>query len=272
MAKKNRRTKVNRNFDGIERQESTAGLMALRIFIISLMILFIIGTAGLFAYNFQKEAENPIPAGFSSSSATDRTDKYYQIFDTDVSDELLYYCNDINPINEKFEPPLAIHNYYNENIPVNALMKESLEKLVSAAADDGIRLEIVRGYMTYDECDSEFKNLVLKFQESGATVAEAQNRASALFPPAKQNEYRTGMIIKISNLGSNDFEAGQAYKWLYKNGVNYGFINRYTTEKENITKITGDLTVYRFVGTENAEKMRSFGMCLEEYSKYEKSR
>ena len=266
MARKVKRTKVNRSNDGIMRQESTAGLMAMRIFVIFVIIAFIMGTAALFAYNLSKETANLLPG---SDPAANDEEATLQAFDSDVSDELLRCCNKDNPIAESEEPELA---GFSESIRVNSIMKESLDKLISAAAHDGIRLDIVRGYMTYQECDMEFKSLSLSLQDSGAPMAEAENRAAALFPPARENEYRTGLLIKVSTLSSDDFEADSAYKWLYKNGVKYGFINRYTTDKEGITGVTGDLTVYRFVGAENAEKMRSFGMCLEEYAEYCRAR
>ena len=267
MSRKVKRVKVNRSYDGIDREESTAGLMALRVFIVLVMIVFIVGTAALFAYNFQKAAENPPPVTINQSSDSDGA--YYQIYDTDVSEELIAYCGELFPVSENVEPKLAD---YNEKIKVNALMKDSLDRLIGAAKNDGIRLDVVRGYMTHSECDVQFKSLCLEFEDGGATVAEAQNRAKAIFPPAKENEYRTGMLVKLSDMSSDDFEATRTYTWLYKNGVNYGFINRYTADKEDITGINGDLTVYRFVGTENARKMRSFGMCLEEYYDYCNSR
>ena len=266
LAKQIKRMKVNRSYDGIDREESTARLMALRVFIVFVMIAFILGTAALFAYNFQQEAKNPTFEGVQELSRSDG--KYYQIYDTDVSEQLIEYCGEFRTISENVEPRLESM----DNIQVNALMKDSLDKLIEAAATDGIRLEIVRGYMTHSECDSYFKSLCLAYREEGASAAEAESRAAAEFPPAKKNEYRTGMLIKVSDMSSDSFEASQTYKWLYKNGVNYGFVNRYTPDKESITSIAGDLTVYRFVGTENAEKMRNFGMCLEEYYDYCHSR
>lgn len=266
-SKKIKLGKVNRSYDGIDREESTAGLMALRVFIVMVMIVFIVGTAALFAYNFGKEAENPPPSVVDS--AADSDGRYYQVFDSDADDLLLSYCNEFYPISENVEPKLAA---YNEKVSVNAVMKDSLDKLVEAAGKEGIRLEIVRGYMTHRECETQFKSLCLKFEDEGASPAEAQNMAADIFPPAKENEYRTGMLIKISDLESSEFEATKAYGWLYMNGVNYGFINRYTADKESITGVAEDLTVYRFVGTENARKMRSFGMCLEEYEEYTRAR
>ena len=261
-SKKIKRAKVNRSYDGIDREEKTAGLLALRIFIVIVMIAFIVGTAALFAYNFQKAAENPPPSTVDLD--TDSEDAYYQIYDTDVSDELIAYTSEFFPVSENVEPKL----YDYDDIKVNALMKGSIDRLVEAAAKDGIRLEFERGYMTHTECDTLYKSLCLQFEDEGASPAQSQSKAEHIFPPAKRNEYRTGMLIKVATADPEAFEASQTYAWLYKNGVNYGFINRYTSDKENITKVACDLTVYRFVGTENARKMRSFGMCLEEYYDY----
>lgn len=265
-SKRIKRSKVNRSYDGIDREEKTAGLMALRVFIVFVMITFIVGTAALFAYNFQKAAENPPASVIDNDSDSDGA--YYQIYDTDVSNELVAYTGEFFPVSENVEPKL----YDYEGVKVNYLMKGSIDRLIEAAAKDGIRIEIVRGYMTHRECETQFKSLCLAFEDEGASPAESQSKAKKIFPPAKENEYRTGMLIKVSSLDSDSFESTRTYSWLYKNGVNYGFINRYTADKEDITGVEGDLTVYRFVGTENARKMRSFGMCLEEYYDYTNAR
>lgn len=262
FSKKKKRLKVNRSYDGIDRPESTAGLMALRIFVVFVMIAFIVGTALLFAYNFSKEAEN-VTVG-RVSDTTGGEEGYYQIYDSDVSSQLLEYYSKYYPAGENVEPKLVQY----ENIRVNALMAESLERMCKAASNDGIIIEITRGYMTHSECESYFRELTLHYEELGDSTAVAQNKAADIFPPAKENEYRTGMLIKLSNSMDSDFETSGVYKWMFKNGVNYGFINRYTEDKEEITGVTGDTTVYRFVGTENAKKMRQFGMCLEEYAEY----
>ena len=43
---------------------------------------------------------------------------------------------------------------------------------------------------------------------------------------------------------------------------------RYPSDKEDITKISGNNYLYRYVGKDNAVKMRTYGMCLEEYNDY----
>ena len=51
----------------------------------------------------------------------------------------------------------------------------------------------------------------------------------------------------------------------------YGFILRYSKEKENITKILYEPWHWRYVGQEHAKKINELGMCLEEYIEYIKN-
>lgn len=265
MAKHFKHDKVIRNYDGIDREESTVGLMFLRIFIVLVIILFIMGASGLFIYNLQRETQNDV------QSAAPTVDKgaFYQKYDTDVEDKLLEYCNNSAPLSDYDNVDLVD---YNEDVKVSELMKQSLDRMIEDAAKDGIRIEVVRGYMSYEECNALNKKYRLEFENEGYSSAEAEVRAAAVFPSGSSNEFRTGMLVKLSPEDSSKFALSDAYAWLYKNGINYGFINRYTEDKFDYTGINEDLTVYRFVGTENAQKMRSFGMCLEEYANYKSSR
>lgn len=261
MAKHIKHDKVIRSYDGIDREESTAGLMFLRIFIALVIIFFIAGASALFVFNLQRET------GSDVQSTVPTVDKgaFYQKYDTDVDDKLLEYCSASESMSEYNSVDLVD---YSDTVQVNELMKTSLDRLVEDAKKDGIRIEIVRGYISYEECNNINQTYRIGFENEGATPAEAEVRAAAVFPSGGSNEYRTGMLIKISQEESDSFALTDAYAWMYKNGVNYGFINRYTENKFDYTGIHEDLTVYRFVGTENAQKMRSFGMCLEEFFDY----
>lgn len=48
----------------------------------------------------------------------------------------------------------------------------------------------------------------------------------------------------------------------------YGFVFRYPEDKEDYTGCTGNLTVLRYVGSENATAMAQRSLCLEEYITY----
>lgn len=259
MAKRIKRTKVNRGGDNTQKSDGTAGLMALRIIIIIVIILFIGGVAALCAFQFKRDAE----AFPSISSDTDIGGVYHQ-FTAEEEESLLEYCNSSSTISEYYTVDLSEYN----GVEVNSLMMESLQKMVLAAQKDGIEIEVLQGYMSFEECQEAFENLKAELQAEGYSPAEAETAAKAACPPGGSNEYQTGLLIKCSDLESEEFEKTEVYKWLYKNGIDYGFINRYTEEKKSYTGRDEDLTLFRFVGKDNAQKMRSFGMCLEEYSDY----
>ncbi len=261
LAKRYKHDKVIRGYDGIDREESTAGLMALRVFIILIIILFIFGALVLFLYSVMEETkEEP-----QNSVSTVDDGAFYQKYDTDIGEELLKYCSNTVPFLEYEKFDIVD---YDEKIKVNSLMKESLERMIADAKKDGIRLDVFEGYISPEDCDIEFQSIRLELEEQGATLSESERQARSIFPPGVNNEFQTGMLVKFSDMESDDFSLTDEYKWLYKNGVNYGFINRYTDDKFSYTGINEDLTIYRFVGTENARKMRSFGMSLEEYYDY----
>ena len=54
-------------------------------------------------------------------------------------------------------------------------------------------------------------------------------------------------------------------KWLLENAADYGFILRYPKDKESVTGIIWEPWHYRYVGVENAKKIKASGLCLEEY-------
>ena len=74
MARQYKHDKVIRSYDGIDREESTVGLMFLRIFIMLVIIAFIAAVSALFVYNLQKETEEDT----SSAAPTVDTGAFYQ--------------------------------------------------------------------------------------------------------------------------------------------------------------------------------------------------
>ena len=62
-----------------------------------------------------------------------------------------------------------------------------------------------------------------------------------------------------------DLLGDKAVKWLTENCWEYGFIVRYTEEKEDITGIVDEPWHFRYVGREVSMDMKESGLCLEEY-------
>ena len=62
-----------------------------------------------------------------------------------------------------------------------------------------------------------------------------------------------------------DLLGTEAVAWLTEHCWDYGFIVRYTEEKEPITGIVDEPWHFRYVGTEVSLDMKGSGLCLEEY-------
>ena len=259
VARHIKRVKVNRSYDGIDREEKTGGLMFLRVTTLLLIVLFAAGCVLFFMYSYLKGEQAP------SVTSSGGTNEYYGYYTAEEEKMLIDYCGANHPLNEYYANELTD---FSESVKVCRLMIQSLEKMITDAEKDGVYISIRCGYKSPAECDIEYNRLYDQYISEGSTNAEAEYKARSVCPPSEYNEFCTGLLIEINNVSGGDFDRTDVYKWLYKNGINYGFINRYTKDKESVTGISEDLSVYRFVGSDNAAKMRSFGMCLEEYYEY----
>ena len=64
---------------------------------------------------------------------------------------------------------------------------------------------------------------------------------------------------------AKEFATENAYKWLYSNCAEFGFILRYPKDKTRITSNTFEPWHFRYVGRYHAKKIMDSGLCLEEY-------
>ena len=81
------------------------------------------------------------------------------------------------------------------------------------------------------------------------------------------SEHHTGLAFDLNVPGKTFIETEQC-DWLQKHCWEYGFIIRYTDEKQEITGFRGEKWHVRYVGIEHSLPMRDNGMCLEEYVEY----
>ena len=65
--------------------------------------------------------------------------------------------------------------------------------------------------------------------------------------------------------GAKTFSSTKQYKWLKEHCWDYGFILRYTKEKEKITGFNAEAWHIRYVGENHALYMKEHDLCLEEY-------
>ena len=93
------------------------------------------------------------------------------------------------------------------------------------------------------------------------------------YSPAGETEHHTGKAVdfyykKDKNdpvLKIDDPSHAGTYSWLYKNAHKYGFINRYPSEKADVTGVSNEKYHFRYVGVAHATYMYQNDLCIEEY-------
>ncbi len=143
----------------------------------------------------------------------------------------------------------------------------ALREMLEAAIADGVgHWKIREAYRTYRDQERIFNNYVDKYLEDGRTRASAVSATRQTVADPGTSEHHTGLAFDLNATNSSDAFADTAqYVWLVKNCWDFGFIIRYTDEKEDVTGFLGEEWHYRYVGKAHAQKMHETGMCLEEY-------
>lgn len=159
-----------------------------------------------------------------------------------------------------------------KGVTVDSKIIPVLQKMLHDAQADGCNLLLASGYVDAKEQDKLFtagvQNLI---KNQGYTLVRAENQMQTLIGRGGYNENQTGMAVAFSAQGlakNADFTATDQYKWLVKNSVQYGFVLRYAENKTAVTGRAFNPYHFRYVGEQNAVKMRAYSMCLEEYAAY----
>ena len=113
---------------------------------------------------------------------------------------------------------------------------------------------------------------VLFVLEGKGTVVEKEAGAEAetvkVVSKAGESEAQTGLIVSFADGDSSTFLNSKSFFWLEAHAIEYGFVLRYPKNKQDVTSKNYNPQCYRFVGKEYAEKMKIYGLTLEEYKEY----
>lgn len=82
------------------------------------------------------------------------------------------------------------------------------------------------------------------------------------------SEHETGYAFDFSEVVNYDYDGTGDFAWINENCYKYGFVERYTEDKEDITKIQYEPWHFRFVGIPHAYYMTKNNLCLEEYIEF----
>lgn len=138
-------------------------------------------------------------------------------------------------------------------------------EMYAAAKKDGITLTPYSGYRSYARQQRNYNNLTQQYMSQyGLSKEEAAAKAATVILPPGTSEHNLGLAMDICNTNST-FKNQKEYKWLTEHAHEYGFILRYTAEKQSVTGIIPEPWHWRFVGVEYAKAIKDSGLCLEEY-------
>jgi D-alanyl-D-alanine carboxypeptidase len=196
------------------------------------------------------------------------------------SEELAVYDNAYNLVVVNATTPLqadfALQIEKIQGVSVDSRIIPALKKMMQDAQSEGSPLKLTGGYVEAKEQDKLFNEGVQNLiKNQGYSKVRAENQMQITIGRGGYNEKQTGMAVTFSAeglTGNQNFTATEQYKWLIKNSVRYGFVLRYPQKKTAVTGMEFNPNQFRYVGVENAVKMREYSMCLEEYAAYVRQR
>ena len=147
---------------------------------------------------------------------------------------------------------------------------DALMEMLRAAKNDGItNWQVSAAYRSYqDQVDIMEDNVQSYMRNRDMSRKQAESAAKLTVADPGTSEHHTGLAFDMTVPGTSSFKGTQQQKWLHKYCWDYGFIIRYTDEKQDITGFLGEEWHIRYVGKEHSKIMQEKDWCLEEYLQY----
>ena len=132
------------------------------------------------------------------------------------------------------------------------------------SSDTGLRLTVKSGYRSYGTQKTTYTNY----------LARNNGVDDGISSPPGASEHQTGLACDVLSV---DYNANNKYmndsfyqtpeaQWMAENCYSYGFILRYPSDKEDITKVPYEPWHLRYVGREIAGYIKNNGLTLEEFA------
>ena len=142
-----------------------------------------------------------------------------------------------------------------------------MQAMIEAAWADGVKLYVWSPYRSYSTQNMLFKKQVDRQIAKGVPADKAEDEAATVVARPGTSEHHTGLAADF-NMADDKFETTEMYRWMQQHAADYGFVMRYSGEKQEITGVIHESWHYRFVGINAAKEMNRLNMCLEEYVEY----
>lgn len=213
--------------------------------------------------------------GFQQLSSLKTMDKNtnsessYVISENDNNEKLLMIVSPKMPLSADYKPSLTEYN----GIRADEIIINDLKSLMEEAKKQKLALQIKSGYISAAEQNELYEDEVRRLMaREGQSSAGAAEDAELNVPMGNHADTQLGLSISFSSNKTLDFTQSEEYLWLIKNSYKYGFVLRYPENKQRYTDIGFNPSLFRYVGKDNALKMQTLNMCLDEYIIYLHSR
>lgn len=133
---------------------------------------------------------------------------------------------------------------------------KAIEELFNSAQKEGIKLLGMSAYRSYDLQKDIYYSKI---------IAVGKKEADRYVAKPGKSEHQTGLAIDVTNEDRWFVKSAKEAQWLAENAHNYGFILRYTENKENITGVAYEPWHIRYVGKESAKKIYEEQITFEEF-------
>lgn len=143
-----------------------------------------------------------------------------------------------------------------EGMRINRTVYNAFLEMYNAASKEKLGLVINSAYRSYKD-QEELTNLYLN--------SYGQNYVDKYVAKPGFSEHQTGLCFDIGSTSSNVFVRSKEYPWLLENAYKYGFIQRFTSDYEDITGFRAEAWHFRYVGKKIAKEMHDNDMSFEEY-------
>lgn len=186
---------------------------------------------------------------------------------TDTCDDLAVLVDRKNHLPAGYVPPNLVSvetrgvPVYGDSMMLRRAAADHLGRMVRAANDAGEQILVSSAYRSYAKQRTTFQRL---------TSIYGANRAKWTSAPPGQSQHQLGTAVDFTNADvGNEIRKSFGYTtasaWLVKHAPEYGFVLSYPNHKEAETGYHWEPWHYRYVGTENARRMRESGATLQEF-------
>ncbi|HCV54727.1 MAG TPA: D-alanyl-D-alanine carboxypeptidase [Erysipelotrichaceae bacterium] len=183
--------------------------------------------------------------------------------DVTSDDSLTRIVNRDHTLSEDYVPAdlRSVDVYKAKDVQLRDEAAASLEQMFAAAQADDVYLKLVDGYRSYKEQRSLY-HTYLNANGSGYV-----NKIDDI-PGA--SEHQLGLASDIGNYNGacelqTCFKDYSSYRWLSEHAADYGWIERFPQGRQSVTGVVYSPWHYRYVGVEEAKKIKASGLTMEEY-------